>query len=382
MRPAALVVAALTLALLAPGTLAAQQGAGTLSVKDIIQRESPAIVSVYNLNAQGEVVATGTGFIVRPDGVVITNFHVIRGASGALVKLKNGEVYDRIWVIDFHPRRDIAILKIEGYKLPTVTLGDSQAVEQGDWCVAIGNPKGLEHTVSDGLVSAIRIMEGNQMFQISAPISPGSSGGPLYNRKGEVVGITSAGLVGEGAQNLNFAVPLKYALPMLEATGRMTLAEVMAQTGGAEPGGAPGAAADVNAYTDPTGMATITVEPGWTAGPPSVQGAVMSVTKDPSNFQIMFLAGFRDVSSLFEMGRNSVKGTLKKFKSDSVLTQGELNGQPVMTQFFTGEVSGIKMRAYVGAIVTAKGGFMGFAFIPGGSLLDSEAVNRMFLSLR
>lgn len=362
---------------------AAAGGQEKISVKEIVQRETPAIVSIYNLDARGEVRGTGTGFIVKTDGVVITNFHVIEGAQGLLIKLKSGEVYDRIWVMDFDPRRDIAVLKTQGIQLPTVTLGDSEKMEQGDWCVAIGNPKGLEHTVSDGLVSALRVIEGSKMLQISVPISPGSSGGPLYNSRGEVVGITTAALVGEGVQNLNFAVPLKYALPMLESTERMTLAEVAALYRPAPTaGGAPTAAADVNAYTDPTGMATISVEPGWTAGPPTVQGAVLSVTKDPANFQIMFLAGYRDVSALFQIGRNSVKSSLKKFKTDSVLTQGELDGQPVMTQFFTGEIQGIKMRAYVGAIVTSKGGFMGFAFIPGGSLVDSDAVNRMFLSLR
>lgn len=365
------------LSLLSPILSSAQDNP---SPKEIVQRESPAIVSIYNLDAQEEVRGTGTGFIVRPEGVVITNFHVIQGAAKLLVKLRTGEIYDRVWVTDFHPRRDIAVLKIEGVGLPTVTLGDSQAVEQGDWCVAIGNPKGLEHTLSDGLVSAIRIIEGNQMFQISAPISPGSSGGPLYNRHGEVVGITTAALVGEGVQNLNFAVPLKYALPMLESTARMTLAEVAAQTGDTGPGG--GTSARANTYTDPTGIGTITVEPGWTAGPPTVQGALLSATKDPSNFQIMFFAGYRDVSSLFQMGQNSVKKSLKKFKTDSPVLQSNVGGQMVLMQFFTGEAQGIKMRAFVGAMITPKGGFFGMAFMPGGNPQDAEAVSKMFLSLR
>ena len=379
MRTTRLTAFLLGICLFLPAAAGAQE---KISVKDIVQRESPAIVSIYNLDSRGEVRGTGTGFIVKADGVVITNFHVIEGAHGLLIKLKNGEVYDRIWVMDFDPRRDIAVLKTQGVQLPTVSLGDSERMEQGDWCVAIGNPKGLEHTVSDGLVSALRVIEGNKMFQISVPISPGSSGGPLYNSRGEVVGITTAALVGEGVQNLNFAVPVKYALPMLESTERMTLADVAAQYHPAPSAGGAASAADVNAYTDLTGVATITVEPGWTAGPPTVQGAVISVLKEPSNFQIMHFGGFQDVSSLFQMGQNSVKSSLKKFKTDSPLLQGGAGTQPVLTQFFAGEVKGVKMRAFVGAMITPKGGFMGFAFIPGGSLVDSEAVNRMFLSLR
>lgn len=359
-----------------PVRILAQESA---TLKDIIQRESPAIVSVYNLDAQGKLRGTGTGFIVRADGIVITNFHVIAGARSALIKLKNGEVYDRVSVIDFHPHRDIAVLKIQAVGLPTVTLGDSSAMEQGDWCVAIGNPKGLEHTVSDGLISAIRIMEGNQMLQISAPISPGSSGGPLYNRKGEVVGITTAGLVGQGVQNLNFAIPLKYVLPMLETDQRLSLAEVAAQTAPAKSGDSDRPAPDT--YTDPSGIATVTVEPGWTAGPSTVQGSLMALTRGGSSYQILFLAGFRDVESLFKIGENSSKSAMKKFKKATERARSDVNG-PVLMQFFTGEAQRIKMSAFVGARITPKGGFLGVAYTPETENKHAEAITRMFLSLR
>src|SRR3990172_7449978 len=175
MRTTRLTAFLLGICLFLPAAAGAQE---KISVKEIVQRESPAIVSIYNLDARGEVRGTGTGFIVKADGVVITNFHVIEGAQGLLIKLKNAEGYERMWVMFFDPRRDIAVLIAQGVQLPTVSLGDSEKMEQGDWCVAIGNPKGLEHTVSDGLVSALRVIEGNKMFQISVPISPGSSGGP------------------------------------------------------------------------------------------------------------------------------------------------------------------------------------------------------------
>jgi S1-C subfamily serine protease len=314
--------------------------------------------------------------------VIITNYHVIEGAHNALIKLKNGEVYDRVWVIDYHPRRDVAVLKIQGIGLPTVAIGDSATVEQGDWCVAIGNPKGLEHTVSDGLISAIRILEGNQMFQISTPISAGSSGGPLYNKNGEVIGITTAGLVGEGVQNLNFAVPLKYAMPMLESTQRMTLAEVTAQEVPAGAGAEQSLTARRATYTDPSGIATIDVEPGWEAGPPTVEGALMSVTKDASNFQIMLIAGYKDVAGLFDIGKGSAKGSLKKFKADTDVIRQDIGGIPVMIQVFRGELKKVKMHAFVGAMITPKGGFLGMAFMPGATPKDLEDVTRIFLSLR
>jgi S1-C subfamily serine protease len=362
-----------------PASLPAQE---KLSVKEIVQRESPAIVSIYNLDAQGKVRATGTGFIVRADGVVITNYHVIRGAQDALVKLKNGEVYDRVSVIDYHPVRDIAILKITAMNLPTVMLGDSEKAEPGDEAVAIGNPKGLEHTVSNGLISAKRIMQGTQMLQISVPISPGSSGGPLYNMRGEVIGITTSGLVGEGTQNLNFAVPLKYALPMLESTGHMTLAEVAAKDVASEPPGQAASQPAANRYTDPGGTVTITVEPGWTAGPGTIQGTIMSLTKGGSNFQVMHMAGFTDVRQLFGIGDSSVRKSMKNVKTTSPQEQRSIDGHPFMGQFYAGKKSGVDLLAFVGVLVTQKGGLICMAFTPGTSPSDTEAAARMCASLQ
>jgi len=375
MRSVGILGVAVIMLLLLPSQLCAQAG----NVKAIVQRESPAIVAVYNLNAKGEVQGTGTGFIIRPDGVMITNFHVIQGARDALIKLKNGEVYDRVWVIDAHPRRDIAVLKIQAIGLPTVTLGDSERSEQGDWCVAIGNPKGLEHTVSDGLISAIRIIEGTKMFQISAPISPGSSGGPLYNSRGEVIGITTAALVGEGVQNLNFAVPLKYALPMLEAQSRLTLAEWAKQWAPEPPGPEP---ARENQYTDAAGIATVTVAPGWTAGPGEVQGVIMTLTKDVANFQVMFTAGANDVRERFKTGEDALKSTLKKFKPTSDLVAGHHEGRPTMVRFYSGRAHDVEMSAFLGAMITAKGGLLCIGFTREGSEEDMKAMVDMFLSLK
>jgi S1-C subfamily serine protease len=185
------------------------------SVPELVRAMAPAVVFIGNADAKGDVKSIGSGFVVDPSGVIVTNFHVINGASGLLVKMKDGEIYDRVEVVDYDIRRDLAVLKIRAFKsLPTLALSERE-VEPGEEAVAIGNPQGLEHTVSTGVVSAFRQAEGYRLMQISVPISPGSSGGPVFTMDGKVIGITSSGVVSAGAQNLNFAVPIGYVKPLL-----------------------------------------------------------------------------------------------------------------------------------------------------------------------
>jgi len=185
------------------------------TVPELVKAMAPAVVFIGNADAKGDVKSIGSGFVTDPSGIIVTNFHVIRGASALLVKMKDGEIYDRVEVIDYDQRRDIAVLKIRAFKtLPSLALAERD-VDTGEEAVAIGNPQGLEHTVSTGVVSAFRQAEGYRLMQISVPISPGSSGGPLFSMDGKVIGITSSGMVGEGSQNLNFAVPIMYVKPLL-----------------------------------------------------------------------------------------------------------------------------------------------------------------------
>jgi hypothetical protein len=201
------------------------------TVPELARTMSPAVVFIGNANRKGEVESIGSGFVVDPNGTIVTNYHVIQGAHALQVKMLDGEIYDRVDVIDHDERRDLAAFK----PLPAVTLG-SGSVEPGDEAVAIGNPKGLEHTVSVGIVSAYRQAEGYRLIQISVPISPGSSGGPLFDMYGRVIGITSAGVIAEGAQNLNFAVPIDYVRPLLSGGGTpLPIAEFSAKVGGAKP---------------------------------------------------------------------------------------------------------------------------------------------------
>jgi hypothetical protein len=127
-------------------------------------------------------------------------------------------------VIAVDKRKDIAFLKVPAVDLPTVKLGRSNTVEVGNTVFSIGNPLGLQNTLSQGLVSGIREMDGYRLFQMSAPISPGSSGGPVFDSKGEVIGI--AVLTIEGGQNLNFAIPIDYARGMVGMSQTQPLASI------------------------------------------------------------------------------------------------------------------------------------------------------------
>jgi hypothetical protein len=189
----------------APATGAEAAGAQkpTLSVADIAARSTKAVVSVRGKDS------LGTGFIVRDDGWIATNFHVAVTGDELWATLSDGRRFPVVEVVSASRRHDLAILRIEASALPTLPLGDSDRVRPGDSVVAIGHPLGLEDTVSNGLVSAIRHVDADfDVLQISAPIAPGSSGGPLINERGEVIGVAAA--IMRGGQNLNFALPVKY----------------------------------------------------------------------------------------------------------------------------------------------------------------------------
>lgn len=186
----------------------ATASASPLTAADIAARSTPAIVTVR----AGD--GLGTGFIVRADGWVVTNFHVVRGGGTMAVTLSDGHEFPVVEIVAASRSRDLVVLRIEAAKLPVIPLGDSSAVRPGDAILAIGHPMGLEDTVSDGLVSAVRHVHSDfDVLQISAPIAPGSSGGPIFNTRGEVIGVVTAFL--KSGQNLNFGVPSKYVADLM-----------------------------------------------------------------------------------------------------------------------------------------------------------------------
>jgi len=203
------------------GFMAALIGAQSVPVRKdipaIAKAASGAVVSIIMSDKDGRPIAQGSGFFVSRDGRIVTNYHVVKDGSSAVVKLPDGAFFVVDGVLAFDKVRDIAVIKAHGESFRTVTLGDSDRIQVGAEVVAIGNPLSLESTVSNGIVSAIRTVkeEGGNLLQITAPISPGSSGGPLFNMAGEVVGITTSAL--KGGENLNFAIPINDAKHLLLA---------------------------------------------------------------------------------------------------------------------------------------------------------------------
>ncbi|MEM1254183.1 MAG: HhoA/HhoB/HtrA family serine endopeptidase [Cyanobacteria bacterium P01_H01_bin.21] len=158
----------------------------------------------------------GSGFIVESDGVIWTNAHVVEGADTVTVTLRDGREFSGE-VVGEDPLTDVAVIQVQAQDLPTVTLGNSEELRPGEWAIAIGNPLGLDNTVTAGIVSAtgrtsaqIRVPDKRvQFIQTDAAINPGNSGGPLLNERGEVIGINTA-IIG-GAQGLGFAIPINSA---------------------------------------------------------------------------------------------------------------------------------------------------------------------------
>ena len=203
----------------------------------------PAVVNITTTKAQtvaepgmherfatATTKASGTGFFIHEDGYLLTNNHVVADARSIEVRTSDDRTYSRVWLVGADPRTDLALLYVEskGTKFPVVPLGDSQAIDIGDWVVAIGNPYGLGHTVTHGIVSAkgrSTVQPSPNLYanyiQTDASINPGNSGGPLVNIKGQVVGINAA-VLGK-AQGIGFAIPSNMAkklLPQL-STGRI-----------------------------------------------------------------------------------------------------------------------------------------------------------------
>jgi serine protease Do len=174
-----------------------------------------------------QVPSLGSGFVISSDGYIVTNNHVVEGVDSIKVAFNDGSELDAT-IIGRDPKTDIALIQVESEtKLFALPLGDSAAVRPGEWVVAIGNPFGLEHTVTAGIVSAKHRVIGlgsyDDYIQTDAAINPGNSGGPLLNLKGEVIGINTA--INPRANTIGFAVPINMAkqiLPQLKAKGAVT----------------------------------------------------------------------------------------------------------------------------------------------------------------
>ena len=206
---------------------------GILTPAQVYQENVGAVVGVYNETATGglfgqstEVSSTGTGFLISSDGEILTNYHVIQGASRVTVALYSGAAYEAR-VLGYEAESDIALLKIDASGLPTVTLGDSDSLYVGAEVAAVGNPLGeLTYSLNVGYISAMNryvSTDGTSidMMQIDASINPGNSGGPLFDMGGSVVGITTAKYSGTTAmgtsiEGIGFAIPINDVLAILD----------------------------------------------------------------------------------------------------------------------------------------------------------------------
>ncbi len=230
----------------------APPGGAPGSFADLAQSVSPAVVNIQTQRTlQGRrgsrhpleeffglqpfrgpraVPSLGTGFVIRKDGYIVTNNHVVEEVDRIEVHFANDEVLEAR-IIGRDPKTDLALIKVDPtFELTALPFGDSDAIRPGDWVVAIGNPFGLEHTITAGIVSAKhrRINRDDtrrfdDFIQTDAAINPGNSGGPLLNLQGEVVGINSA--INPQANTIGFAVPINIAkeiLPQLESQGRVS----------------------------------------------------------------------------------------------------------------------------------------------------------------
>ena len=233
------------LAAVACGAPSTQVPRTRLTPKDVVKNSSPAIVRIEAGEAK-----VGTGFVVDKMGIVATNLHVIEGEAQIKVRTFDGTQYPVVSIAGMDRGHDLALLRIAPKKpMPVLALGDSNQVSAGDQIVAIGNPLGVfDYSVSAGLISQVRPLSADlTILQISAPISPGSSGGPLFNQFGEVIGVTTA-IITQG-QNINLAVPANYLRPMLAQRVAMKLDDFAKATREAEVEEKPHTDADVDPAT-------------------------------------------------------------------------------------------------------------------------------------
>ena len=203
------------------------------------EKVSPAVVNIAVKSkrekgagspARGQEIiqGSGSGFIFTPDGFILTNSHVIHGASKIEVKMADGHCFDAQMIGD-DPDTDLAVVRIQGSRLPTAPLGDSQKIRVGQMVIAIGNPYGFQSTVTAGVVSALgrslRSVSGrliDDVIQTDAALNPGNSGGPLVNSRGEVIGVNTAMIY--TAQGICFAIALntvKFVAAKLIKAGRV-----------------------------------------------------------------------------------------------------------------------------------------------------------------
>jgi hypothetical protein len=216
----AIVVVVLVLSRHMPESGQAAKGLPAYSLD--VAKVSSSALTVYCFDKRQQLISQGSGFVVRDSGVAVTNWHVTRKAFSVVATNVTGETFAVSRYINIDPANDLVLMQLVGERnsavvLPAVRIADSRLVAAGQRIYTVSAPRGLPQSFSDGLLSAIRSINGQQLLQITAPISPGSSGGPVFNQEGEVVGVIREQLT--SGQNLNFAVPIDAVVRLLNTPG-------------------------------------------------------------------------------------------------------------------------------------------------------------------
>lgn len=199
-----------------------------LTPREIAQRTLPSVVLLVIDTGRVDARRYGSGFFISHD-VVATNFHMLEGAVTGVIKVVGqNTTYEILGTIGLDIENDLALLKVKGARMQPLPVGNSSTLVIGDDVFAVGNPKGLEGTFSQGIVSSIRRDGSDSVIQITAPISPGSSGGPVLNAQGEVVGVAVGGIT--SGQALNFAIPASYLKTLIANPKALTSLYTTGQT--------------------------------------------------------------------------------------------------------------------------------------------------------
>lgn len=254
----------------------------TIDLKALAKRARPAVLLLVVSDAAGKEIATGTGFLVSSDGKLITNHHVIEKAASAVGKAENGGLFPVEGILADDPKNDLVLLKLKGKDLPFLTLSSSDKIEVGARVAVIGSPLGLEGTLSEGIVSAMRDLMGEiPVVQITAAISPGSSGSPVLDAKGEVIGVASS-LIHSG-QSLNFAVPVKCAIRLSAKINPSSKPQPLAESTAAEKD---------KIYADPDWRAIMLKAPESRDDIETLKHAKALVSRYPENSEVYRLLGY------------------------------------------------------------------------------------------
>ncbi len=214
----------------------------SLAVLSLRAQRQLAPADIYRLAKDAIVVIdgehkAGTGFIISDTGLIVTNYHVVAGERVVTVRLTNGLEFETDNIAAWDVGADVAVLQLNVKGLPKLQLGDSARVSPGDRLLVISNPLGLERSISEGLVSGIREIDGASVLQMSAPISPGSSGGPVLNSAGLVIGVASASI--RAGQNVNLAIPSNTVRRVIGQLHQSKLKELVPIESGSNESGGP-----------------------------------------------------------------------------------------------------------------------------------------------